>query len=69
MTDTNQAHDPAIATPVAIDAAQGPASEFPATQPLPQELDSDWWAESVDGRCSEHAALFAASQPAPLSVV
>jgi len=28
-----------------------------------------WWSESADGRCSEDAALFAASQPAPLSVV
>ena len=33
------------------------------------ELDSDVWAEAADGRCSEDAALFAASQPAPLSIV
>jgi len=33
------------------------------------DLDAQWWSESTDGRCSEDAALFAASQPAPLSVV
>ncbi len=33
------------------------------------ELDPDWWSESTDGCCSEDAALFAASQPAPLNVV
>ena len=30
---------------------------------------NDWWPESSDGQCSENAALFAASQPAPLSIV
>lgn len=41
----------------------------------PTEIDeegsngNDWWSESADGRCSESAALFAASQPAPLSIV
>ena len=45
-------------------------SDFASTHPdyLPDE-GSDWWPESADGHCSEHAALFAASQPAPLSVV
>lgn len=33
------------------------------------DLDARWWSESTDGCCSEDAALFAASQPAPLSVV
>ncbi len=33
------------------------------------EISNDWWSESTDGQCSEHAALFAASQPAPLSIV
>ena len=51
------------------DAAQETASEFPATVPLPDDLEPGVWAESSDGRCSEHAALFAASQPAPLSIV
>ena len=33
------------------------------------ENSTDWWSESTDGQCSENAALFAASQPAPLSIV
>lgn len=46
------------------------ASEFAATRPIDAE-DSQpgWWPESADGQCSESAALFAASQPAPLSIV
>lgn len=47
-----------------------------AAQPFaPTEIDADaehangWWPESADGHCSESAALFAASQPAPLSIV
>lgn len=54
--------------------------EIPATDFVATVLDVDalapgdkpephWWAESDNGRCSEVAALFAASQPAPLSVV
>ena len=44
--------------------------EFAHTEPLEHEgLDSRWWSESTDGRCSESAALFAASHPAPLNVV
>jgi len=52
-----------------------PATDFVATvidvgtlEPHDQQ-GPHWWSESVDGRCSESAALFAASQPAPLSVV
>lgn len=46
------------------------ASDFAATQPGDaQESQPGWWPESADGQCSESAALFAASQPAPLSVV
>jgi hypothetical protein len=41
-------------------------SEFAATQPFD---DDARWPESIDGQCSEHAALFAASQPAPLTIV
>ena len=29
----------------------------------------DLWPEAADARCSEFAALFAGTQPAPLSVV
>jgi len=44
--------------------------DFANTEALEREgLDPQWWAEAADGRCSENAALFAASQPAPLNVV
>ena len=29
----------------------------------------DLWQEAADAQCSEHAALFAGTQPAPLSIV
>ena len=46
------------------------ASGFPATEIDETAVDEkDWWPESSDGQCSENAALFAASQPAPLSIV
>ena len=46
------------------------AQEFAPTQAdQDSEHPSDWWSESTDGQCSESAALFAASQPAPLSIV
>ncbi len=56
------------------------AREIPATDFVATVIDVDaleprdkqsphWWSESVDGRCSQNAAMFAASQPAPLSVV
>ena len=44
--------------------------EFANTEVLERDsVDPQWWSESTDGRCSENAALFAASQPAPLTVV
>ena len=45
-------------------------SDFAATGP-DEDLEPalDWWPESADGQCSENAALFAASQSAPLNVV
>ncbi len=47
-----------------------PATAFTKKQPEgEQENANDWWPESADGQCSESAALFAASQPAPLSIV
>jgi hypothetical protein len=50
--------------------AEAPHSDFAPTRPDEDgEHPSGWWPESADGQCSEHAALFAASQPAPLSVV
>lgn len=42
----------------------GSAADFDeATRP------GDLWPEAADALCSEHAALFAGTQPAPLSVV
>lgn len=44
--------------------------EFAATEVQERaEMEPGWWSESTDGQCSEYAALFAASQPAPLSIV
>lgn len=44
-------------------------------QPAAQDVDTDlntpgdFWPEAADAKCSESAALFASTQPAPLSVV
>ncbi len=66
-TDKLEPENNMAAGPVA-DSSE--VQEFANTEPLEQEgLDSRWWSESTDGRCSESAALFAASQPAPLNVV
>ncbi len=71
MTHENDGqHSPAAGLTQAI-----PATDFVATvidvEALESrdKLDPHWWAESDNGRCSEDAALFAASQSAPLSVV
>jgi len=51
-------------------ATDPPSREFAHTVPEQHpDNPSDWWSESADGQCSESAALFAASQPAPLSIV
>jgi hypothetical protein len=69
----HQDPDPRVQTPAAADASKmGEASAQPFA---PTQIDdnpqhaNDWWPESADGQCSEIAALFAASQPAPLSIV
>jgi len=53
--------------------AQGTDAERRAFAPTEISEDPDvapdWWSESTDGQCSVSAALFAASQPAPLNVV
>ena len=51
--------------------AKTPANrDFAHTEPQRRDdLDSRWWSEATDGQCSEEAAQFAASQPAPLSIV
>jgi hypothetical protein len=75
-----QDHEPAAATPAATQAPTGSTEqpEFAHTEVQDfantevqerEQLDPQWWSESTDGRCSEDAALFAASQPAPLNVV
>jgi hypothetical protein len=54
--DTKPEEDQPVAT--------GSAADFEdATRP------GDLWPEAADALCSEHAALFAGTQPAPLSVV
>ncbi|HQX59817.1 MAG TPA: hypothetical protein PLT77_11845 [Burkholderiaceae bacterium] len=66
MAKIHQTQDPQTRDPV----AQGPVARLVASGP--DELDNrdpDWWSESTDGRCSETAALFAESQPAPLTIV
>lgn len=84
MTDPNdwqdtQQLDPAAARPASAGrqpaATQAPLSEQGETDFANTELqeraerDSPVWAEAADGRCSEDAAVFAASQPAPLNIV
>lgn len=69
-------NQPASAAPTG-DAADGKAdvsarghTDFVPTQPdAADSAAPDWWPESADGQCSQSAALFAASQPAPLNVV
>ena len=66
-TPTGRATDPQAADTNHPEAA---ASDFAHTRPDDATDDTTgWWPESTDGQCSESAALFAASQPAPLSVV
>ena len=53
-----------------IEHREAAASDFAPTRPVDaQDSQPGWWPESADGRCSQSAALFAASQPAPLSIV
>ena len=61
---------PARGAAKATQPGEAAAQPFTATQidDNPEHAD-DWWPESADGQCSENAALFAASQPAPLSIV
>jgi len=61
-------------TPAPVDGTsdhrEAAQSDFAHTRPDGStDAAGDWWPESADGQCSESAALFAASQPAPLSVV
>ena len=71
MTHGNDAHEqPTAALDEAISATNFVATVVDVTALEPRDkLAPHWWSESTDGRCSEGAALFAASQPAPLSVV
>ena len=71
MTHGNEAQEqPAAALDKTISATKFAATVVDLTALEPRDPQSPhWWSESVDGRCSEGAALFAASQPAPLNVV
>lgn len=69
--DTQQL-EPKLATAVPVKLPQDAetAEPFPDTEMLlDAERDTRWWPEAVDGRCGANAAEFAASQPAPLSIV
>ncbi len=65
-----QAADPPEPVAGASEHREAAQSDFAHTRPDgTTDAAGDWWPESADGQCSESAALFAASQPAPLSVV
>jgi hypothetical protein len=64
------AEAPEFANTEVLEFANTQAPDFANTEVLERDKsDQQLWAESTDGRCSESAALFAASQPAPLTVV
>ena len=54
-----------IVVDVTASAPGAAGEEFAATVQHPQEI----WPEATDFHCSESAALFAGTQPAPLNVV
>ena len=59
-----------VSAPAAMTEAGAAAGDL--KQELDQEHASflgDLWPEAADAQCSESAALFAGTQPAPLSVV
>ena len=49
-------------------AAQGTLARQDA-DPVKSDDPGDLWPEAADAKCSESAALFSGTQPAPLSVV
>jgi hypothetical protein len=57
--------------PALMSGQTPPQDEQSAGQGENAEPDTpgDLWPEAADARCSESAALFASTQPAPLSVV
>ena len=56
--------EPVVSAETISNAGHPNAADFDdATRP------GDLWPEAADARCSEFAALFAGTQPAPLSVV
>ena len=71
MHSANNPPDSDAAAPgEAAQADEAHASGFAATESGElTDAPVDWWPESADGQCSQSAALFAASQPAPLNVV
>jgi len=73
--DQQTASDPGACEPAAVAGAAPDQETHAQSDFVPTHsgaLDSEspaWWPESSDGHCSQSAALFAASQPAPLTVV
>lgn len=69
--DTEQLDPNAAASDAPTPAAdETPGAAFPDTEMHPHSESGDQlWPEAVDGRCGENASEFAASQPAPLSIV
>lgn len=59
----------APATVVASRTSAHSAAEFLHSQDVDPTNPGDLWPEAADARCSESAALFSGTQPAPLSVV
>jgi hypothetical protein len=65
------AHDAATPAASVDNQTETPdGNDFAHTELQPrQDLDPRLWSEAADGQCSEDAAQFAVSQPAPLSIV
>jgi len=74
VSDTTPVQPPGDSSAPGHEVADDEAahSDFAVTRPFesdPNSLSAELWPESADGQCSQSAALFAASQPAPLNVV
>ena len=58
-----------VSAGAAEQGVRGDTDFVPTQTEAIDSISPDWWPESADGQCSQSAALFAASQPAPLNVV
>ena len=61
--------DPAVLPVAKLDPAPVAGQAAAAVEETDPTVPGDLWPEAADARCSESAALFAGTQPAPLSVV